>query len=338
MILELSKYWHGLQYKGATALSLIQGGHMKRVPTPPIGICLKPNPPVLPPELEEISALLARMEQPINWFGMDTDKLQQLSWIALTSFRDDVDDRLAEIVGPIYLGYRDSASIDERAAFIDRIAEAVASGSAAEDALLMLCLLEDEPVLIARAAMFYTDARGIAEGDPIPTTDFLLASWEEDDAEHRAGVFLGLLVLGDPAILGRIRPRRVELTDDEVGMISDATITNPCYTTVEFTLEWLEETQANRDHGKFAMLASAITPVRMEDEEADEPPRADGASAEISADGNCIPDDCYFPIAPLLLGKHLTRRLMVIAEQETGSRVMPAVLEAYGLEPVGEAN
>jgi hypothetical protein len=256
----------------------------------------------------------------------------------LTSLRNDEHPRLAEIVGPIYVEYRDSAPPHERAAFIDEISRAVANGSAMDDALLMPCLLEDAPTLIAMAAAEYANARGMAEGDPVPAADSLLATWEEDDAEHRAGKFLGLLVLGDPEVLDRLRPRRVELTDDEVGMICDATIIGPYDTTVEFTLEWLEETQADRDHGKFTMLASAITPTRSEDEEEDEPPKADGHCIMVPGDCGGIPDDWYFPGDWRSMGKHLAPRLMALARREPEPRVMPAVLEAYGLEPEGEVS
>jgi len=309
-----------------------------KMPTPPKGACPIRCPPVLPPELEEVSALLARMEEPANWFGMGPDELRRFSWIALTSLRNDEHPRLAEIVGPIYMEYRDSAPANERAAFIDEISRAVANGSTMDDALLMLYVLEDVPTLIAMAVAEYTDSRGMAEHDPLPTAEMVLATWEEDDAVHRAGKFLGLLLLGDPGVLDELRTRRFELTDDEVGMICDATIIGPYDTTVEFTLEWLEEAQADRDHGKFTMLASAITPMSSEDEEEDEPPKADGQRIMVPGDGDGIPDHWYFPIPPRLMGKHLAPRLMALARRENAPRVMPAVLEAYGLEPEGEVS
>jgi hypothetical protein len=325
---------------GSMALPLIPGLEevMGKMPTPPKGACLIRCPPVLPPELEEISTLLARMEEPVNWFGMEADELRRLSWIALTSFSIDEDSRVAEIVGPIYMEYRDSVPVNERAAFIDEISQAVASGAATVGALMTLCVLEDPPALIAMAAAKYADARGMAEHDPVPAADLLLATWEEDYAEHRAGKFLGLLLLGDPEVFDRLRALRFELTDDEVGMICDATIVSPYNTTVEFMLEWLEETQADHDHGKFTMLASAMTPTSSEDEEEDEPQKADGRRLIIPGDGDGIPDHWYFPIEPRSIGRHLGPRLMALARHETGPRVMPAVLEAYGLEPEGEVS
>jgi hypothetical protein len=309
-----------------------------KMPTPPKGACPIRCPPVLPPELEEVSAMLARMVEPENWFGMEVDELRRLSWIALTSLRDDEHPRLAEIVGPIYMEYRDSAPVDDRAAFIDEISRAVANGSAKDDALLMLYVLEDAPTLIAMAVAEYTGARGMAEYDPLPAAEMVLATWEEDDAVHRAGKFLGLLLLGDLEVLDRLRPRRVELTDDEVGMICDATIISPYTTTVEFGLAWLEETQVDRDHGKFTMLASAITPTDSDDEEKDKPPKADGQCIMVPGDGDGIPDHWYFPIPPGLMGKLLAPRLMALARHERETRVMPALLEAYGLDADGEVS
>ena len=48
-------------------------------------------------------------------------------------------------------------------------------------------------------------------------------------------------------------------------MICDATIVGPYNTTLDFMLEWLEEAQAEADHGKFTMLAAAITPSGPEE-------------------------------------------------------------------------
>ena len=295
--------------------------------------------PRLPAELEEVSKILGRMKEPVAWFDPDAEKVRRLSWTALTTVNLDRDNRLAEITGPLYLAYRDLVPREHRAFFIDEIVSAAANGHCGPDGLAFLVWLEDEPLLIARAAAAYVDFCGLATGDPMPAAGMLLSDWEDDNPYHRAGIFLGLLVLGCPEILDDLRLIRQEMTHDEVSMICDATIVSPYDTTVDFTVEWLEEVQSEKDHRKFAMLAAAITPRGPEDEEnKDEAAAADWHRLTPPGSDDEITDHWFSPIDRRSMGKHLGPRLEALAQQEAGTRVMPAVLAAYGIDSDGEAS
>ncbi len=306
------------------------------IPTGPRSISRSPQ---LPDELVLMSWRLARLEHPHEWFTLDAEVLRWDAWAAVTSFDAGTDCRLAEIVGPIYMAYRDLMPPEIRAFFIDEVIQAVSEGHCRPDGLGFLVWFENEPLLIARVAASFTDAIGVAEQNPFPAVEMLLDGWDDDPAERRAGIFLGLLVLGCPEILEELRVHRYELTDDEVSMICDARIAYIYNTTVDFMLEWLEEVQAHGDRGKFAMLATFITTIGADNEEQElEAEAADWRQLSIPGVDEGILNRCYFPIDRHSMGRYLAPRLRAIARQEVGTHVMPALLEAYGLDCDGEAS
>ena len=91
-----------------------------------------------------------------------------------------------------------TSSPEHRAFFIDEIAQAVAAGRCSAGSLAIVVWLEDEPLLIARAAAAYTDARAMEQQDPMPAADVLLLLLGRRTPSIRAGIFLGLMLLGDP--------------------------------------------------------------------------------------------------------------------------------------------
>ena len=293
----------------------------------------------MPAELEEVAAILGPMEEPSCFFGLQPEELRRLTWTALTAFDAVEDGRLMEIIGPLFLEWRDLVPKEHRAFFIDELAQAVSGGRCSTRSLGIVVWLEDDPLLIARAAAAVTDARAMELQDAVAAADELLFSWDDSDAEHRAGIFLGLMLLGDPGVLDELRSYRYELTDEEVSLVCSATISGPYNTMLDFQLEWLEEVQAEGDHGKFTMLAAAITPQGPE-EEADkgEADAADWRRLTPPGSDDEIPDHWYFPIGRREMGRHLGPRLRSLARGEGEPKVMPAVLEAFELDSDGEAS
>lgn len=288
----------------------------------------------LPPELEDVSAELARIEVAPAWFELDASRARSRAWVAITS-ANTADSRLGEIAGLIYMAWRDLASPDQRAFFIDLVAAEVWEGRCAPCSLAALAALENDPLLIARAAAAYAFIQSIIDSEAMPVAEELLTGWREADPEHRTGIFLGLMITGQPEVLEELRGYRYELTDDEVSMACEADISGGYDTTGDFILEWLEELQAEGDRGKFGMLAAAFRP-REDDESAAE--GLDWRRLSPPEPETEIPDTWYFPITTRVMGRHLAPRLRTLARREAGTRVMPAVLEAFGLDSEEEAS
>ena len=284
--------------------------------------------PTLPPELEEVSKTLARIENPNRWFCCDQDELRRLTSAAVLSNNGETGTRLQVITVPIYLAYCESVSVEERREFIDEVWRHVVRGETNMWALWDIACLEDNPALVSAATHAFACVRLDLEDTPEATAEELGDVVEAVTDETLVGVFHGMMILGIEEFLNYLRPARQELTDDEVFMVCEIPLKDPTTGTILFLLEWLEEAQLARDHGKFKAIANALTPGGSQ-EESD--PYAENESEVATNPDILIAGTQNSPIAPSDFARQIEPRLRAIAERETGPRLMPSVIEAWGL-------
>jgi hypothetical protein len=284
---------------------------------------------MLPPELEEVSALLARMEGPLEWFCEDADEVERLVRVAISKLDVTKDCRLTEIFPCLYNAYMEIISVETRTEFVDEIWRQVVRDEAKPEVLWAIAMLEEHHAPIADAVFAYVCIRSCMEGDAANATGELIDVMEgTDETVRRAGVFQALLRFGDEDVLDLLRQYRWELTFDEVAMVCGLPMHGRCLTTTFFLLEWAEEAEAEKDLARFKVIARAITPAPSK-----MCPSENGTSGvEGTADPGFLLDYEMVIVVPTQdLASVIEPRLRALARHEIGRPVMPAILERWGL-------
>lgn len=281
---------------------------------------------------KELSVLLDRMEDPEYWCGMEPDELSRLVRIAFPAYEFPIDPRLEEALPILYTEYRKAVAEEIRRDFIGEMISREIRGEAKIDSLMAIAHFEEEPELVAMAAIAYATLYSGTGDDLLVGTEDLIMAIRASTPECRAGVFGGLLSLGDDRICGLLWPVRWELTLPELSSALDIRSDAPHVATILFLLEWLKEVDADTDRKGFALIASALARA------------ASHAGLSLVVDGRrrlpALQDGPIYEYGhrEMLvseLADRIAPTLRDIAGREKPLCLMPRVLEAWGL-PLNE--
>lgn len=234
-----------------------------------------------------------------------------------------------ELIGPvreIYEIFKDRATPERRRDnYLATSTSALARRTGA-GALLAYLLHEDIPGIVATAALDYAVLRPLADGDALTGPREVLRLALDGAVANGAAAIGGLLMMGDPRVNALLVPIRRKIQDGDVAVVGRCQTGFMFSSTIEFYLDWLEELMGAGKDGPFGSLAGALCRMRM---------------------GALVPSvwsiERHFPTTPddpfRLLGSwpadeyagNIRPRLISIASRETGARVMPLVLETWGL-------
>ena len=286
-----------------------------------------------PATLEEITRALDRIEGRNGRIAPPVDELERLVRDAFTALDIELTQESEDVARRAYPLFRDAASVEQRLAMIDESWSRGFDDDRWPASVFVTAMLENEPALVAAGAARYAAFVMTIEELAWDEIGRLFYGAEDESEMCRAATFLGMAAVGDSEILGELREIRSELTDDEVEVICGITLVNPNLATVVFLLEWMDEAQRHNDHTRFAQLASLV--------------ERSGAASECGAFSPATSLDagdlrlrvCYdvqFSITREQFGRHIRERLETLAERETRTRLIPPVLEAWGLRCSGE--
>ena len=236
------------------------------------------------------------------------------------------------MVGMLRLNYEIVVDLDRsdiRVAIYERLLEGVLGGELNACVFLPFIGYEPEATLASRAVIDY--CMTIPGQDDPPNTGMRIVGriLRSGQALNRGAVFGGLLCLGDRRAHDELLRLKVELEPHEVdqavrirtGFLSAATI--------EFYLDWMEERRRDFDDRTFGALAAGMVnqiiaarvPMVMTGSRAIPPgamPRATEEKLE-----------AWIPLADY--ARQIEPRLRALDAVEQGPKVMPMVLEAWGL-------
>ena len=301
---------------------------MDNMPKPPQGSSPIQRRPQLPPELEEVAAVLGRMEDSMEWFGEDPEQLERYARAAILAYKGSDNARVAEILPAVYFAYMDSVSVETRRQFFIETWREVMRGDSDPGVLWAIAMYEDHPLMVAMATECFACSCASTDGEAVTVAGCFLGVFEEASEETRAGIFQGLMVLGEAEVFDLLRMSRWELTDDEVFMVCSLPLGDSDSTVYLFLLEWLEEAQAAKDHARAQAIAAALT-VDIDEIERTE---SDATPPEVTGPPSLLRQDEPFWILPVReFARHIEPRLRALADHETGRPFMPAVLEGWGL-------
>ncbi len=268
---------------------------------------------------------LAEMgRDPGAWTRLDTDELLLMAFqqaLYLGSGESEAGTGLsglyAEVVGRV--------TPEQRHDLLDRVQEAVESGSTSVLALMPFLQHEPDAAIVQSAALAFAAHMPLAEGDPMtgPRTIAALVPHADDD-EVRVGLLAGLLALGDRRVLPVLRGLWRHLEPAGRESLTRQSLPFACASTVEFLLDWLEDADDEGFGVAAAMLARlpADGGGRVLDLQRRFPAHVDTGEPEIEVVGEWSAAEYGARIAP---------RLADLERRENEPRVLPAVRAAWGV-------
>jgi hypothetical protein len=303
---------------------------MDQLPEPPRGHSsnIRRDRDWVPPELEEVSALLARLDNPFEWTSDDPDQLEALARAAMLAWDGEENTRIAELLPILYAEFQYTFPEEDRRRYLDETWRLVAREEAHADTLWQIAFLEEDPAIVAAAIKAYVCVRAYAEGGPTQVVDELLGAFEEVREITRAGIFHGLMVFGDEFVLDELWPKRWELTDDEVAMVCNITTYVPRLETMLFLLAWMEEAQEHSDHSRFRSIEWALTPSPDVENESE----VEGQEWAVTTEPDLLVAGDGFEIDPHDFARQIEPRLRALANPKSGPRASTAWIEGWGLE------
>jgi hypothetical protein len=201
-------------------------------------------------------------------------------------------------------------------------------------AFLPFVFSDPDRFISATAVIDYASMATPIEGDPMSRVETITAMIAHGDPANRGAAFGGLLYLGDPRVCDLLLPVRDGLTLEEVGEAMGCCTGFPHASSIEFLLGWLEAMEPDRRDGLFAIVAAGLGRVRKAMQEpfvrtGERPFPATGVAPEElrRMSRNISIEEYTEQIAP---------RLRQLERGEPEPKLMPQVLEIWGVAPSGK--
>jgi len=284
-----------------------------------------------PDDDAEIQELLETMNNPGHIAGLETDELGRLIHRSNLLFGNNGDPRLQKILDVLYPAFCEKEDESSRLhEFYRAVADAVEQGTTGHESLKVFLLHDDSPALVSTAALDFSVYHSLQDGDPMTGPKAVLEMFNENGVECRAGLFKGLMLLGDDRVFDLLREARRRLSPQEAHSVCGPGSGFLFASTINFLIDWLEEAEEDEDEGTYGLVAAALGNM----------PRTATAPLvfagrrrfPVEPDGEILENG--FKKVPLDdFAETIEPRLRAIADREPPPQVMPLVLGAWGLEP-----
>jgi len=277
---------------------------------------------------EQAEKSFSLVRNPSLWPATATDQLVN-SLVTLSLYLGfHYTEELFEEFRPFYWYVAERTTVGRRLEVLSWLAERVEGFEAGLSSLLPFLCADEEPAVISTAALHLALLVPQRKGDPLTGPKDVLGFLEGSDTDNtRVGILQGVLLIGDRSILplldrcweGLGREGRRCLAHSWSGFVYASTI--------EFLLGWLERTDDEADYGSIA-AALVLCTVRQKnspfvlDVERKFPANGDGDAPPVRFLNQWTFEE---------YGKIIAPRLRAIGEAETGEKVIPGVLEAWGI-------
>jgi len=279
-------------------------------------------------ETAEREKALELLCNPSLWSETEkADLLRNLRYYCLLlghSYNDD----FLEKIRPYYWHVAERTTIDERLELLDSLVVLVEKRVAGLGSLKPFLYADEETSVISTASLNIAIFIPPKDGDPLTGPKEVLGYAEGADTEATyTGILQGVLQLGDRRILPLLDGCWKELGREGRRLLANSWSGFVYASTIDFLLGWLEKADDERDYGSIAAALASypIRPKRI--------PLVLDVMRKFPANG---PDD--EPAVRFLnqwtfeeYGAIIAPRLKAIAAAETGDKVIPKVLGAWGI-------
>jgi len=203
------------------------------------------------------------------------------------------------------------------------------------DALLPFICWDPDRAIVSTATIDYASVGSLVGNDPMGRPRELIHLIEQGDVQNPGAVFGGLLVLGDPRLCKLLWPLKDRLSPEGAKEAAQCTSGIVHAATIEFVIAWLEGLEGTGDDALFGDLVSHLV-LQRRHMQVDQVmtglrpfPVSSVSDEEFKAMGKWKSFEEY--------RKQVAPRLNALARSEPEPKVMPLVLEAWGITPTGDA-
>jgi hypothetical protein len=276
----------------------------------------------------------ALMTSPDRFGTLNDFDLERLTFAAICLYGATEDPAVAAQAAPVFALYHSRAPIACRKAMYQALLDRANAGAVSYALIELFLFVEDDAMLLARAALDYACTKELQQDDPLtgPRTVLNLFRLRRGDPT-RAGLFAGLLLLGDGRVTGLLWEARDELEVGELHRVSFTRSGTLYAASILFWLDFLEKLNGDETDSRFGAAASALhrAPTEAPDREVidirrDFPLQHSARPIELLQEWTL--EEYAAIIAP---------RLRAIEAREPEPKVMPKVLEAWRIPPVEKA-
>lgn len=194
--------------------------------------------------------------------------------------------------------------------------------------LLGVIRLDNDSDLVADAVIAHLSLAPVVDDDPMFRVRNFITWIVDDEPGSRAGIFAGLLYLGDERVCRLLVPARHSLETADIEKIIAFPVGFTHRAIVEFYIDWLESLDPERERDLFHLLCAALTITRRQCE-----------NGRVYTSLRMFPlptePDSWHP-AHTTIARHarkIASRLYSLEAAEIPLRAMPLVLKEWGLEP-----
>jgi hypothetical protein len=266
------------------------------------------------------------LDRPERFEELSEEVLGQLASIAICVFGVLRMRELGPKIIPLYEAYARRVPEAARQALAGQIRDSAAAGEMTPMALFPFFLLEPEAHIVAMASLDMAVLSPIEDGDPLTGPKHLLEIFRDRGAKNRAGIFAGLLLLGDRRVTRLLWDARDELTRDELRTVAESQSGCVWAATVEFWLDWLEGLPGDAEDWRFGLVAWALAqiPGAMRVPEVLDGERLFPVTADLAEPIRNLRKSPFGESAPAVL-----RRLCTVERREPEPKVLPLVIGAW---------
>jgi hypothetical protein len=281
---------------------------------------------------DEYEKFMETLNSPENWANLDDKTFCQLTYKAIHTYGYTNNSELIPLIQNLYIYFR-GKNETERMKVYESIVHEVDNNSISVNGFLPFLWEDTSSFIVSTAVIDYCAYRPLDNDDPLTAVKEVIAMIVKQKGECRHGLFGGLLCLGDRRVNNLLWEIKEVLSPKEIQSLATIHTGILYISTFEFYMDWLEELSGNLEDKNFGSLASGlILALRQAQnlQKTDEP--------------TVIDHERVFPspkdVSPSNLNKShsfsdyrdlITPRLLGIKDKETGERVMPRVLEEWGI-------
>jgi hypothetical protein len=199
-------------------------------------------------------------EQPDRWAQLDNDQLQRLTMFACVHYGRTCDPRDLAHLMALYPLVAERLPLEIRQDLLVGVNELVEQGSTTVNAFLPFIHMDPELGVISSAALDFAVLMPLRDGDPLTGPKYLLRDVVglPNDEHIRVGTLIGLLLLGDRRVTRLLDRCWLDLSPAGRNQLSHAYSGWTYASTVEFLLNWLDDTLLRGDESEFGFVAAAI--------------------------------------------------------------------------------
>ena len=274
------------------------------------------------------------MASPDRFGTLNDFDLERLTFAAICLYGATEDPAVAAQVAPIFALHHSRAPIACRKAMYQALLDRANAGDVSYAVIELFLFVEDDPMLLPRAALDYACTKELRQGDPLTGAKTVLNLFRLRRGDPtRAGLFAGLLLLGDRRVTHLLWDARDELEVAELHRVSYIRSGSLHAASISFWLDFIEKLDGDEADSRFGAAASALhrAPIETPDRKVidlrrDFPLQYSARPIELLKAWTL--EEYAAIIAP---------RLRAIEAREPEPKVMPQVLEAWRIPQVKNA-